>query len=162
MTDEAGTIRDALSQSVSSVTVVTFPPELDPHGITVSSFSNVSLDPPFVLVCFDGDSRANARLQRSDVTGFCVNVLSNDQRSIGEHFAGIHPLDDPYATARTDRTASGAPVFEGSLAYLDCRTEDHRVLADRYLYLARVEDAAVLNPDDDPLTYYQGTWSTVR
>jgi len=154
--------RTVMGQFATGVTVVTLPSE-PPHGITVNAFSSVSLDPPLVLVCIDHDTRAHELLAGDDgVDGYCVNVLTADQRDLGEHFADIVDLDrDPFEADPTRTEVSGAPVFEESLAYADCTVEAAHEAGDHTIYVGAVEDAEVLRPDADPVTFYAGEWGTL-
>lgn len=164
---DTDTFRSVLGQFATGVTVVTLPTD-PPHGITVNAFSSVSLDPPLVLVCIDHDTRAYELLEGDGdgdddgVDGFCVNVLTADQRELGEHFADIVDLDrDPFVDDPTRVEASGAPVFEESLAYVDCSVETRHEAGDHTIYVGRVETGEVLNGEATPVTFYDGEWGTV-
>lgn len=153
-----------MGRFATGVTVVTLPGE-QPHGITVNAFSSVSLDPPLVLVCIDHGTRAYELLDGHDgdaVEGYCVNVLAADQRDLGEHFADIVDLGaDPFESEPTRVEESGAPVFEESLAYADCTVETAHEAGDHTIYLGRVESAATLRPEAEPVTFYDGEWGTI-
>lgn len=151
--------RAALGQFAAGVTVVTFPGD-PPHGITVSAFASVSIDPPLVLISLDHDTDAHRRLADGDHEEFCVNILARDQRGIGEYFADMTDEGDPLAEA-TDAPVTGAPVFGGDLAFVDCSLSDRLEAGDHTIYVGRVEAAEVLNPEADPLTYHRGEWGTI-
>jgi len=163
---DTDTFRSVMGQFATGVTVVTLPTE-PPHGITVNAFSSVSLDPPLVLVCIDHDTRAYELLEGEgddgeSADGYCVNVLTADQRDLGEHFADIVDLDrDPFEVDPTRTAVSGAPVFEDSLAYADCTVEAAHEAGDHTIYLGRVGSAAVLDPDAAPVTFHDGEWGTI-
>ncbi|PSQ40751.1 flavin reductase [Halobacteriales archaeon SW_12_71_31] len=161
---DTDTFRTVMGQFATGVTVVTLPVE-PPHGITVNAFSSVSLDPPLVLVCIDHETRAYELLAGENgegVDGYCVNVLTADQRDLGEHFADIVDLDrDPFEADPTRTEVSGAPVFEESLAYADCTVEAAHEAGDHTIYLGRVGSAAVLDADAEPVSFYEGEWGTI-
>ena len=156
---DTDTFREVMGNFAAGVTVVTLP---DPdHGITVNAFASLSLDPTLVLVCIDHGTEAYDRLS-TDADGYCVNVLAGDQRHLGEHFAAIDELDEsPFEVDPTRREASGAAVFEESLAYLDCSVTESFEAGDHTIYVGRVEDAAVLRPDAPALTFFRGEWGTL-
>lgn len=161
MTDAAPdsqTFRNAMGQFATGVTVVTFPPADDPHGITVNAFTSTSLAPPLVLVCLDHDTKSYELLASGDADVFCVNVLAATQQSLGEHFAGMTELDAPFADTQTDVT--GAPYFEDALAYFDCTVHATFEAGDHTVYVGRVETATVLDDSSDPLTFFRGEWGT--
>ncbi len=155
-----------MGRFATGVTVVTLP-TTPPHGITVNAFSSVSLDPPLVLVCIDHDTRAYELFEGTDeggagVDGYAVNVLTADQRDLGEHFADILDLErDPFEADATRTEGSGAPVFEDSLAYADCTVEAVHEAGDHTIYVGRVGSADVLRPAADPVTFYDGEWGTI-
>ena len=153
------TFRRVMGNFAAGVTVVTLP---EPHhGITVNAFASVSLEPPLVLVCLDHDTEAHERLA-DGAGGYCVNVLGADQRDLGEHFADMADLDpDPFDAEPTATGASGAPIFESAVAYLDCTVEAAHEAGDHTVYVGAVEEAAVQRPDDPVLTYFRGAWGEV-
>lgn len=154
--------RRIIGNFATGVTVVTLPPEDDPHGITVNAFSSVSLEPPLVLICLDHDTEAYERLSTDGVDGYCVNVLTTEQVHLGKHFADIDVLpESPFDTDPTRVEVTGAPIFEDGLAYLDCSvTAAHRE-GDHTIYIGRVEQADTLRTDARPVTFYQGQWGSV-
>ncbi len=157
---DSDTFRSVLGRFATGVTVVTLPTE-PPHGITVNAFSSVSLDPPLVLVCIDHDTQAYDLLE-DGADGYCVNVLTADQRELGEHFADIVDLErDPFVDDPTRVEASGAPIFEEALAYVDCTVETAHEAGDHTVYLGHVEGADVLTPEAEPVTFYDGEWGTL-
>ncbi|WP_135666216.1 flavin reductase family protein [Halorhabdus rudnickae] len=150
--------RAVLGQFATGVTVVTLPGD-PPHGITVSAFASLSVDPPLVLVSLDHDTDAHRRLADGDDDGFAVNILARGQRHLGEFFAGMTDDGDPFAEA-SDAPATGAPVFEDDLAYVDCTLYDSFQAGDHTVYVGHVEAAELFNPDAEPLTYHRGEWGT--
>ncbi|PSQ17567.1 flavin reductase [Halobacteriales archaeon QS_8_69_26] len=149
--------RGVMGRFATGVTVVTLPSD-PPHGITVNAFSSVSLSPPLVLICIDHDTRAYELLSE-EVDGYSVNVLTTEQRDLGEYFANMVDLDrDPFEADPTRTGESGAPVFEESLAYVDCTVDAAHAAGDHTVYVGAVEAAEVLSPDADPVTFYDGKW----
>lgn len=151
--------RRTIGTFATGVTVVTLGDP--PHGLTANAVASVSLDPPMVLVCVDHDTNTYERLQ-AGADGFCVNVLSADQQDLGEFFANMTELDsDPFESRPTRTEASGAPIFEESLAYLDCSIHSTHVAGDHTIYVGAVEDLDVLDEDGDALTFFRGQWGTL-
>lgn len=154
-------LRSVMGEFATGVTAVTLDSEPS-HGITVNAFTSVSLDPPLVLVCFDHDTEAHEMFVDGEAEGYCVNILSADQQILGEHFAGMTEEEfDPFAEHPTTTAATGAPVFTESLGYIDCSIHDTIEAGDHTIYLGYVEDADVLESDQDALTFYEGEWGTV-
>jgi len=154
-------LRSVMSEFATGVTAVTLDSQ-PPHGITVSAFTSVSLDPPLVLVCFDHDTEAHETLATGEAEHYCVNILSADQRILGEHFAGMTDEElDPFEEHPTEQAATGAPVFSESLGYVDCSLHEAVTAGDHTVYIGRVEAAAVREADRDALTFYESEWGTI-
>ncbi|MDH6574487.1 flavin reductase family protein [Kitasatospora sp. MAP5-34] len=122
-------LREVLGRYATGVAVVTTRHLGRAAGLTVNSFTSVSLDPPLVLWCLN---RASANRPAFTLSPhFAVHVLAADQRRLAVRFAGpgdrferLRPLSGPY----------GLPLLEGVLATLVCRREqvitagDHVIL----------------------------------
>lgn len=162
MTVEPDQLREVMGTFATGVTVVTFSSE-PVHGLTVNALSSLSLEPPLVLICIDHGTNTYELLEDSDVDGYCVNILHQEQRHLGEYFAGMTELDEsPFESEQTQTRETGAPVFEDSLAYLDCSIESAYPEGDHTIYVGAVETAEVQRPDAAPLTFYQGNWGTIH
>ena len=124
-----------------------------PHGLTVNSFSSVSLHPPLVMVAVAHSSTQLAGFD--DAESFAVNILTEKQRSLAVCFATREPgrFDGiAWAAGRT-----GAPVLEETLGVIECRTVqkfdagDHRVLVG--------EAVAASVHQGRPLLYYKSGYA---
>ncbi len=159
MTVDGDTLREVMGNFLTGVTVVTLPTE-PPHGMTANAFSSVSLDPPLCLVCVDHGTQTYEHLT-SGIDEFCVNVLTADQQHLGEHFAGMNELEEsPFESESTRTEATGAPVFDEALAYLDCSVDAAHEAGDHTIYVGAVEATDVQVPDADPLGFFQGRWTS--
>ena len=160
MTVSPDRFRELTGTFATGCTVVTIEGD-DLHGLTANAFSSVSLDPPLVLVCVDHDTKSYDLLERDDIEGFTINILSKAQQDLGNHFADIEQVDeDPFET-RTVDADTYAPVFEENLAYLDCSLSAAHEAGDHTIYVGHVDSGDSLNPDAEPLAFYQGEWGTV-
>lgn len=149
--------RSVFGNFATGVTVVTYPSD-PPHGITANAVTSVSLDPPLALVCIDHGTKSYELLEGGEVDGFCFNILSADQRHLGEYFADMLELEPtPFETDSTRTEASGAPIFEESLAYADCSLRDAFPAGDHTIYVGEVQAAGEL-AEGDALTFFRGEW----
>lgn len=160
MTLAQETFRRAMGCFATGVTVVTVDYEGEVQGMTANAFSSVSLDPFLVLVCVDQKARTHAHVHARKRFG--INVLSENQLAISEHYA--RPDRDPAraeqeAGARFDRTAHGTPVLHGALAYLECRLQSAQDAGDHTIFIAEVQDAMVR--EGRPLLFLQGQYRVV-
>jgi flavin reductase (DIM6/NTAB) family NADH-FMN oxidoreductase RutF len=161
MTDRAGTESvDAMNDFflgvmrnvAASVTVVTASHQGRHHGLTVSAFSSVSLEPPLVLVCIDKQSTSLPAIQGSG--GFTVNFLAAHAGPVAMHFASKD--DDKFATVAHRAPTLGAAgpwLPDHAYAYFECETAemidagDHDVVIGRVRYGERINLA-------EPLVYW--------
>lgn len=151
--------RETAGMVPTGVAVVTLPPAACPHGITVNSFDMVSRSPPLVSVALANETEAHDILQGTTVDAFCVNVLTAEQRRLGWHFTTACDVDEnPFVDESTRTVATDAPVFEDSLAYVDCAVHDDYAVGDHTIYVGEVERADVLNRSATPLTHFRSDW----
>ncbi len=148
--------RAALSRFPSGVTVVTTcDAEGRFHGITVSAFSSLSLDPPRVLVCIEKTTGSHFALERSG--SFIVNMLSSDQRDLSERFASTR--DDKFEGVDIEVGIDGIPLILGCIAALECRVTSSFDGGDHSIFVGEVEKAAV--SDGDPILYFRGDYRAI-
>lgn len=153
-------LRDIFGQFATGVTVVTTGGE-EKHGMTVNSFTSVSLEPPLVL--FNADKGTNTHDKVPKVGHYAVNILTLDQQWISDRFAGKHhEMNDPFEDISTMTKATGAPIIRDTLAYIDCSLQESFQGGDHTIYLGHIEEADQLNRDSDPLTFYQGGYGTIE
>jgi flavin reductase (DIM6/NTAB) family NADH-FMN oxidoreductase RutF len=145
---EVSVLRRCLGHFATGVTVVTYFGASAPDGVTVNSFTSVSLDPPLVLICLDKRSKAIPLIVESR---FAINVLSAGQRDIARHFGG-RPLRD--MGAEEWRYRNGIPHLSQSLALLICEPESKHDGGDHDIIVARVADFEVASAH--PLCFFKG------
>lgn len=149
--------KHALGRFASGVTIVTTADGEKLAGLTVSAFSSVSLDPPYVLVCINKQSSAIEPLRSSKV--FAVNMLSDEQVAVSNLFA--NPRVDKFAEAQYRMGQLNIPILEGCLAHLECSLVQEVDAGDHYVYLGQVEEAQV-DETKRPLLYYRGRYEMLE
>jgi flavin reductase (DIM6/NTAB) family NADH-FMN oxidoreductase RutF len=144
-------LRQAMRRWTSGVAIVTAQHQGVRHGMTVNSFTSVSLQPPVVLVTLEQTTRTHALVTASGVFG--VTILSSRQQALSQCFSG-HDCDqeDRFTGLETHSLVSGAPMIAGGLAYLDCRVLARYASGNSTLFIAEVLAAqpGEINP---PLIY---------
>jgi flavin reductase (DIM6/NTAB) family NADH-FMN oxidoreductase RutF len=148
--------RHVLGQFPSGVTIVTTCHNRTLHGITVSSFCSLSLDPPLVLVCIDQKCRAHSLIQQSEV--FAVNILAENGEGLSRHFASRVP--DKFADIPHSLGETGAPLLEHASATLECRLASVLPGGDHSIFVGRVV-AARAYTDIKPLLYHKSGYHRV-
>ena len=146
--------RDVLGRFCTGVTVVTSISGDEPVGMTCQSFSSVSLDPPLVLFCPAKSSRAWPRMQRAGF--FCVNLLSHDQLDLSNGFAAKGT--DTFVGVSWRPSATGAPLLDGVLGWVDCTIYAVHEAGDHYVVFGRVMDLGVEDAPH-PLLFYRGRYA---
>ena len=134
-------LREVMSTYPTGVTVVAaIGPDGEPYGLTVNSFTSLSLEPPLVLVCIGHTSTSHARLVAAPA--FTVNILSADQDEVALRFAR-EPSDGRFDDLEWRPAASGAPVLGGVTAWLECSAYEVLGGGDHSIVVGRVERSAV-------------------
>ncbi len=146
-------LRSTLRLWASGVCVVTSHDQGRPHGMTVSAFASVSLAPPLILVCLENTSRTHRLVRQSGV--FAVSILNETQAELADRFAGRIPDDaDRFEGVPFRTAATGCPIIEGCLAYLDCRLAASHPAGTHTIILGEVTEAE-RRQDGAPLLYFE-------
>jgi flavin reductase (DIM6/NTAB) family NADH-FMN oxidoreductase RutF len=153
---EAERFKRALAHWVTGVTIVTARDGDRIHGMTVSAFTEVSLQPPLVLVCADLQSNTHPVIAAGEV--FAVNVLAWDQAPLSNKFASKKDEDKRFDGLACEFGETGAPLIAGTAANLDCRLVAAHAHGDHVIYIGEVVDVR-LN-DKEPLLYHSGSYGT--
>jgi flavin reductase (DIM6/NTAB) family NADH-FMN oxidoreductase RutF len=134
---------DVLAKIPYGVSVVTTGRGGVENGLTVSWMSQVSFDPPMLMVAVD-KLHYSLDLLRS-TKNFCVNLLGDGQQPLAGRFAKQAFAGDDKLTQVAQRPAnSGAAILTDSVAYFDCEVGDIVEAGDHLIVIGRIEDAAVL------------------
>lgn len=133
----AGDFRDAMAGLAAGVVVVSVRDRAGFRGLTASTFTPVSLEPPLVLVCLD--SLAQTRDAVLEAGTFTVSVLSRAQEFVAERFAGRAPLVDPTWREVPHRLgANGLPVVAGCVAWFECELRQSHEAGDHDVVVGEV------------------------
>ena len=145
--------RDVLGQFPTGVTVVTGCDGDRPVGLTIGSFTSVSLDPPLVAFLPTRDSSTWQAMRSAGV--FCANVLAEDQDALCWAFAKSGD-DDRFSGLSWHAGISGAPVIDGCLAHIDCEVEAVHAAGDHDIVVGRVVELAIDDARRGPLLFHGG------
>jgi flavin reductase (DIM6/NTAB) family NADH-FMN oxidoreductase RutF len=154
---DADTFRSVMGRFASGVTVLTAcDAEGRDHGMTVSAFCSVSLEPPLVLVCVDHQATLHPILP--SVSYFGVNILARDQEAIARRFADRDA--DRFDGVGYVRGRTGVALLEHVLAQLECRVVDRHAAGDHTIVIGEVETAQAFA--ERPLLYYRGGYTELE
>jgi len=153
-------LRSAMRHWTTGVTVVSSVLGDRQHGMTASSFTSVSLDPPLVLVSLERITNTHLLVQEAGT--FAVTILESNQQAISDRFAGRESENsDRFAGLDTYTMVTGAPLLSGGLAAFDCRVVSHYEAGTHTVFIGEVE-AVRYSSDGSPLLYYDRDYRTLR
>jgi len=182
MAIEKDFFRQVLGRFATGVTVVTTRGEKGLSGLTVNSFCSVSLDPPLVLICVDLTSQTLPYIRESGI--FAVNILTDQQEHLSRCFAMSSPERyEDFCHAGYHVAATGSPVLDGALGFIDTRVVAEYPGGDHVIFLGQVVAMGVggqvafaneadtehsnmigsngnvpLEDNTEPLAYYRGQY----
>lgn len=146
--------KGALGSWAAGVTVVSTNLDGQVYGITVSSFSSLSIDPLLILVSIQNSNALAAMIPKSGV--FAVSILADDQEAISNAFSKSGR--EPGATLGEDVPTldwhTGSPIVTGALAHLDCQLETAVPGGDHTIIIGRVVGAS-FDATKEPLIYFR-------
>jgi flavin reductase (DIM6/NTAB) family NADH-FMN oxidoreductase RutF len=126
-----------------------------PYGLTVNSFTSVSLDPILVLVCLD--NRLSGLKSFLHSKHFGISVLSEHQEELSRMFA---KKDSERPANIYFEGKLGLPLLRNSVAVMECETVKVYEGGDHQIFLGEVKAAEVLQLDH-PLLYFRGKYQRV-
>jgi flavin reductase (DIM6/NTAB) family NADH-FMN oxidoreductase RutF len=152
--------RGAMRHLTGGVSVITVGRGREATGMTVTSVSSLSVDPPTLIVSVNRESSSWPVLKRHGFFG--VNILAADQIEVAERFTGKGGLKgaERFAGARWNTRVSGVPLLAGALAAIDCEVEhiverhSHAIVIGRVLGIQSSGHTAAL-------AYWQGRYVAV-
>jgi flavin reductase (DIM6/NTAB) family NADH-FMN oxidoreductase RutF len=148
------TLRDALGCFATGVTVVTcLDDDQKPAGITVNSFTSVSLDPPLLLVCLH--KQAAASIPLTSAVCFAVNVLQREQQPASITFSTR--VEDRFGAMAWSCGEAGAPILEESLCVFECERFAVYDGGDHHILVGQVVKAS-FDAGLDPLLFFRGSY----
>lgn len=158
MTIDKRKLRDAFGSFATGVCVVTtMPLRGEPIGMTINSFSSVSLEPPLVLWSIQNNSECFDVFD--DTEKFAINILSSAQQAHSASYArkGEHVLNA--ADYRLGRT--GSPILRDALTSFECRVWARYPGGDHLIIVGEVLEFTT-RPTGRPLLFYKGGYAETR
>ena len=151
-------LREVMAAYPTGITVVADRDESGrPYGLTVNSFTSVSLDPPLVLVCIGQASSWHDILVTA--SGFTVNLLSAGQERVAKRFSR-DPSEGRFEDVGWVPSPSGRPVLEGAVAWLDCSLDEVVSGGDHSILIGRVESSGL--SDRPSLVFHRGRMTSME
>lgn len=156
-TFDARALRNAFGYYTTGVVVVsTVTPAGQKVGVTVNSFTSVSLDPPLVLFCLLNN--ANAYQTWEQARHFTMNILTAGQQAVSNAFA--RPSSNSWDTVDHGVGANGCPVLHEAATSLECELHGHYPGGDHLIIVGRVTAVHEGPKHPVPLAFYRGKYGT--
>lgn len=153
---DAARFRQVMGHVPTSVVVVTgVADDGAAYGITIGSFTSVSLEPPLIGFLPGVNSRSWERIRSSG--RFCVNVLAADQEQLCWTFA--KEGDDKFAGISWTASPGGSPLLPGVTAWIDCVIDSETTVGDHFFVVGKVEELA--GDGDDAMVFFRGKVTAV-
>ena len=145
------TFINAMRRAVSGVSIVTTSGDLGRYGLTVSSMTSVSAEPPMLLVCVNKSSVAHDAIAGN--RRFAVNVLTARQQHLAATFAGSSTYGPAYAFSSDEWTvsSSGLPQLLNLAAVFECELHTAVTAGTHSIFIGRVSKAR--GAEETPLAY---------
>ena len=126
-----------------------------PHGLTVNSFTSVSLEPPLVLICLGHRVAAMAHFR--DAAHFGINVLAWDQQELSDTFA--RKGHDRFHGLEWRQGKTGVPLLPGVMAAFECAAYSRIPMGDHDIFVG--EAVAVEVHEKPPLVYFASSYRSL-
>lgn len=148
----AEAFKAGMGQRAGAVAVVTSRAGEQIHGMTMTDWVGVSVEPPLVLVCCDKSSNTNKVIAEGGC--FAINVLRRDQDALSNKFSSKKLEWQRFDDLATEAGTTGAPLLPDSLASFDCRVDAAHDAGDHWIYVGRVVQIELRG--GEPLLYFSG------
>jgi 3-hydroxy-9,10-secoandrosta-1,3,5(10)-triene-9,17-dione monooxygenase reductase component len=148
---DAARFRQVLGHFATGVVVIAGLQDRTPVGLTVQSFTSLSLDPPLVSFAVGRNSSTWPKLREAGA--FSINMLAEDQEALCRTFATSGA--DKFAGVGWKAGATGSPLLNDVLAWIECRVEVEHDAGDHILVIGRVVDLDI-GREGRPLLFYRG------
>lgn len=145
--------RRACGKFATGVTIASvFDANGAPHGLTVNSFTSVSLEPPLILICL-GHAVTCIDAFRSS-RHFGINILCDSQQDLSDRFA--RKGQDRFDGLEWYRGENGVPLLPDVLAAIECRVHERVTSGDHDIFIAEMVGSKTSH--GDPLVYFGGRY----
>ena len=151
--------RRAMRAWTTGVAIILAAHENESYGMTINSFTSLSIDPPLVTVVLKNETHVFDLVQRSGV--FRIQILSAAQRELAENFAGKLHGAERMNSLTMDSTPNAASPLDDGLASLACRVLHTYAAGQNTLLVAEVTGATVRSTEE-PLAYHDREYRKIQ
>ena len=154
--DEMRAYRQCLSAFTTGVAIVTTVSLEGEHvGLTINSFTSLSLTPPMVLWCLEEGSASVPLFKQG--RPFTINVLTTKQQDLAKIFSSTN--HDRFKDVAIAGDPLGAPIIDGCLSWFECVVDQVFLGGDHHIIVGRVTRFG--RRDDKPLIFHDGDYKSL-
>ncbi len=144
----------------SGVTIVAACDGQEMHGMTVSSFTSVSLTPPLVLVCAERPTRTHRLIEASGA--FAVSVLAHGHDELSDRFGGRDTEHlNRFEGVATITAVTGAPILADCVSFFDCVVSEAHPAGTHTIFVGKVVAAQLAAGGRSPLVYWRQAYHSL-
>jgi flavin reductase (DIM6/NTAB) family NADH-FMN oxidoreductase RutF len=159
MTLDPEQLRRAMRAWTTGVTVVTAKFQDQQYGMTVNSFTSISLEPPMVALALKQLTHTHDLVKKSGE--FAATILSADQKDLSDRFAGKFPeIKDRFDGLPTETLVLDVPLLKGGIAYFNCHVVNSIPVGENTLFVAEVI-AVRGEGEGNPLVYHNRVYHRI-
>jgi flavin reductase (DIM6/NTAB) family NADH-FMN oxidoreductase RutF len=151
-------LRVVMRRWVSGVVIVTSTFEGHRHGMTVDSFTSVSIDPPLVTFTLSNSTRTHALVRQSGLAG--ITLLHSGQADLSDLFAGRYGDADRFAGLDVFELKTGVPLIRGGMGNLEGKVVHTYEMPSSTLFVVEVT-AMIKEEDMEPLVYFNRAYHRI-
>lgn len=149
--------KDTLKLWASGVSVVTVSSESGEEGLTATSFTSVSMDPPHILVCIKDSSETGDSILAGKK--FAVNILTREQEQVSNQFAGGASMEERFASVKWHKGDLGMPVLDEALASIECTVVHQVKLGTHWVVVGEIQNTQC--NEGNPLLYFNSAYQGI-
>ena len=152
--------RNTLAKFCTGVTIITTKNQDGLHGLTVNSFTSVSLDPPLILICIQKNGLSHSTL--CECEDFVVNILSKEQKELSDRFANpALDSEERFRDLNFRLSENGLPILASNLGHLECRVVSQFEGGDHTIFMGQVENGDY-SEGKQPLLFYDSGYAYLK
>lgn len=153
----ADEFKAAMGTRAAGVAIATSRAGDEVHGMTVTDWAGVSLDPPLVLLCAEKTSNTLAVIQQGKC--FAINLLAAGEEQLSNKFASKKDEATRFDGLEVESGVTGAPLLTRAITNLDCQVVAAHEAGDHWIFVGQVEQ--VTRRGGEPLVYYGGAYQRI-
>jgi flavin reductase (DIM6/NTAB) family NADH-FMN oxidoreductase RutF len=152
---QAEEFKEGMRSLIAGVTIITTGVGEERRGLTATSVTSLTVEPPTLVACVNRSSSAYSVIHHCGF--FAVNLLGVDQVELAKKFATPATAEERFAAGTWETLKTGAPILKGSVTSFDCEVHAEHVVSTHTIFIGRVV-AIRVSQEVTPLAYSSAQW----